>query len=50
LNWGGQPLINYETIINLIGAPRRAPGSKSRQSWTRMSNETGNQSVRRATR
>ncbi|MBZ5723884.1 MAG: hypothetical protein LAP87_02700 [Acidobacteriia bacterium] len=37
LNWRGEPLINYETIINLIGAPRPAPGSKSRQCWTRTS-------------
>ena len=28
LTWKGQPLINYETVVNLIGAPRRARGLK----------------------
>ena len=25
LNWKGKPLINYETVVNLIGEPARAP-------------------------
>lgn len=26
LNWKGQPLVNYETIVNLIGATRTQSG------------------------
>ena len=30
LNWQGQPLISYETVINLIGATRTATGLRIR--------------------
>src|ERR1700674_5839426 len=37
LNWRGEPLINYETIINLIGGTKTRTGLKVRQCWTRTS-------------
>jgi hypothetical protein len=35
LNRKGEPVLNYETIINLIGGTRLAPDSKSRPYSTR---------------
>jgi Rhodopirellula transposase DDE domain len=41
LNWKGQPLINYETIINLIGATKTRTGLKVKAVLDRKEYETG---------
>jgi Rhodopirellula transposase DDE domain len=41
LNWKGRPLINYETIINLIGATRTRTGLKVKAVLDRNEYETG---------
>jgi hypothetical protein len=41
LNWRGQPLINYETIINRIGSTRTRSGLKVKAVWTRISMRPG---------
>jgi len=34
-NWRGRPLISRQVIVNLIGAPRRAPACRSTPAWMR---------------
>jgi hypothetical protein len=41
LNWKGEPLINYETIINLIGATKTRAGLKVKAVLDRNEYETG---------
>lgn len=41
LNWKGQPLINYETVINLIGATKTRTGLKVKAVLDRKEYETG---------
>ena len=41
LNWKGLPLINYETIINLIGATRTCAGLKVKAVLDRKEYEKG---------
>ena len=41
LNWKGQPLINYETIVNLIGGARTRAGLKVKAVLDTNEYETG---------
>ena len=41
LNWKGQPLVNYETIINLIGGTRTRTGLKVKAVLDTNEYETG---------
>ena len=41
LNWKGEPLVNYETIINLIGATKTRTGLKVQAVLDKNKYETG---------
>jgi hypothetical protein len=41
LNWKGEPLVSYETVVNLIGATRTKKGLRVRAKWDRKQYETG---------
>ena len=46
LNWKGEPLINYETIIHLIGGTKTRTGLKVKAVLDTNDYEIGNQSLR----
>ena len=41
LNWQGQPLVSYETVVNLIGATRTKSGLRVRAKLDRKFYEVG---------
>jgi transposase len=41
LNWNGEPLVSYETVVNLIGATRTKKGLRVRAKLDRKQYETG---------
>ena len=41
MNWKGEPLINYETVVNMIGATTTKSGLKIKAQLDRNKYETG---------